>query len=127
MACEFDPHTFLQTLVIFMARCDNGSRPDLKSGAPLRGLGVQVSLSPPILEDIMAYRFNSGRGGVTCDVCNILYDSDLSFKEYEESYGKSGNDGDICWECMAGGKKKKSPPKKFDLMGRSIVDDGWRN
>lgn len=46
----------------------------------------------------MAYRFNSGIGGVTCDTCNILYDADLSYKEYEESYGK--NDFDTCWKCM---------------------------
>ena len=32
----------------------------------------------------MSYRFNSGRGGVTCDKCNILIDEDLSIQEYLE-------------------------------------------
>ena len=76
----------------------------------------------------MAYRFNSGRGGVTCDMCNVLYDADLSLKEYEESYGKSGNDGDICWECMAAGKRvSRKKKKRYDLMGRDLLNDGWRN
>ena len=60
----------------------------------------------------MAYRFNSGMGGVTCDNCNILFDAHLSFKEYEESYGKSGNDGDFCWKCMGGEKNHKKEEKK---------------
>ncbi len=47
----------------------------------------------------MAYRFNNGNGGVTCDKCNILFDANLSFKEYEEWYVKSGNDGYFCWKC----------------------------
>ena len=55
----------------------------------------------------MAYRFNNGLGGVTCDQCYILYDSDLSFKEYEESYGKSGNDGDFCWKCLEDKKNEE--------------------
>lgn len=53
----------------------------------------------------MAYRFNSGRGAVTCDDCNIIIDSDLDFKEYKENYGKSGPKKDYCWKCR--GKHKK--------------------
>lgn len=59
----------------------------------------------------MAYRFNNGRGGVTCDQCNILYDADLSFAEYETYYGKSGDDGDYCWRCKTGFKDKKDIKK----------------
>ena len=55
----------------------------------------------------MSYVFNSGRGGVICDQCRILYDSDLSFAEYEDSYGKSGNDGDFCWKCLEDKKVAK--------------------
>lgn len=51
---------------------------------------------------IMAYKFNSGRGGVICDNCRILIDSDLSLKTYEEVYGKDGNNGDFCWRCKKG-------------------------
>jgi len=69
----------------------------------------------------MAYRFNNARGGVTCDKCNILFDADLSFKEYEESYGKTGHDGDFCVNCLSGNKKVDK--KKIS----DIVDDGWRN
>ena len=43
----------------------------------------------------MAYRFNSGYGGVTCDVCNVLIDSGLSPDEYSDVYG-SGDD--YCWK-----------------------------
>ena len=35
----------------------------------------------------MAYRFNDGKGGVTCDKCNVLIDEGLSHAEYEETYG----------------------------------------
>ena len=69
----------------------------------------------------MAYRFNSGVGGVTCDKCGILYDAFLNYKEYEESYGKSGNDGDICWRCWSGKGKKK----RDDVL--RAFSDGWRN
>ena len=69
----------------------------------------------------MAYRFNSGRGGVTCDVCGILYDADLSFKEYEETYGKNGDDGDLCALCKNGIKREKK--EEVD----NIINDGWRN
>lgn len=68
----------------------------------------------------MAYRFNSGRGGVTCDKCNILFDSDLSYKEYEEIYGKTGDDGDFCVSCK--GEAIKQPNKEDDTL-----NDGWRN
>lgn len=68
----------------------------------------------------MAYKFNGGRGGVTCDMCNVLFDADLSYKEYEESYGKLGYDGDICWECWGGKKKVKN-------LSEHILDNGRRN
>lgn len=55
----------------------------------------------------MAYRFNNGRGGVTCDKCDILFDADLSFKEYEELYGKSEGREDRCWECKEKEKEEK--------------------
>jgi len=54
----------------------------------------------------MAYRFNNGRGGVTCDQCQILFDADLSFKEYEAIYCVTGHDGDFCWKCKTGFKEK---------------------
>ncbi len=60
----------------------------------------------------MAYRFNNGNGGVTCDKCNLLIDANLSFKEYEEWWGKKG---DFCWKCKTGFKEenveKKDEPK----------------
>ena len=65
----------------------------------------------------MAYRFNSGRGGVTCDVCQLLIDSDLSLKEYEETWEKHGDDGDICMMCKKGyknGKRISSPSGKSE-------------
>jgi hypothetical protein len=62
----------------------------------------------PILKElIMAYRFNNGRGGVTCDICNILIDSDLGYEEYKECYGKTGHDGDYCWQCVNNVRKQK--------------------
>jgi len=68
----------------------------------------------------MAFRFNSARGGVTCDNCNVLIDQDLSYKEYEELYGHDGNEGDFCMKCKMG------PPK--DALDRlDLKDDGWRN
>lgn len=45
----------------------------------------------------MAYRFNSGLGGVTCDVCNILFDTDLSHIECRELYG----DEHYCTKCAS--------------------------
>jgi len=67
------------------------------------------------------YKFNSGMGGVTCDQCRVLIDQNLSLKEYEETWGKSGEDGDFCMACKTGKKKKK---KDDDLV---IMSDGWRN
>ena len=60
----------------------------------------------------MAYRFNNGRGGVTCDKCNILIDSDIDYKEYEECYGKTGHDGDFCWQCVNNAKKQEDSKDK---------------
>ena len=62
----------------------------------------------------MAYRFNNGNGGVTCDDCNILYDANLSFKEYEEAYAKSrkaNGEKDLCWKC-----KEKKGEKEGKVM-----------
>lgn len=53
----------------------------------------------------MAYRFNNGRGGVTCDSCNILIDEDLGYKDYQAMYGKEPGKKDICWRCK---QKKKN-------------------
>lgn len=50
----------------------------------------------------MAYKFNNGRGGVICDQCKILIDQDISLKEYEATYGISGDDGDFCMKCKTG-------------------------
>ena len=42
----------------------------------------------------MAYRFNGGKGAVTCNECNVIFDDELSYEEYKETYG----DGpDYCW------------------------------
>jgi hypothetical protein len=60
----------------------------------------------------MAYVFNGGRGGVICDTCRILMDADLCFKDYNDSYGKLGQDGDVCWRCMAGKKKREKEGQK---------------
>lgn len=56
----------------------------------------------------MSYRFNSGLGGVTCDECNILIDSDLSYKEYDLSWGMNKVDKkDLCMKCKRSSKKNK--------------------
>ena len=46
----------------------------------------------------MAYRFNGGKGGVTCDKCNVLFDDNLSLAEYDDVYTA---EQDLCWECKA--------------------------
>lgn len=51
----------------------------------------------------MAYRFNSGKGGITCDRCNLLFCEGFNFNEYEKLYGKSKEDNggmDLCKECI---------------------------
>jgi hypothetical protein len=66
----------------------------------------------------MAYRFNSGRGGVTCDKCNLLIDQDLSYAEYNELYDKSKNPKDFCMSCkikINKTKNNKAQNKKKDL------------
>ncbi len=45
----------------------------------------------------MAYRFNNGRGAVTCDKCRVIIDEDLSAAEYDDIYGVGE---DMCWECV---------------------------
>jgi len=64
----------------------------------------------------MAYRFNGGRGAVTCDACRVIIDTDLSHKEYEESYnGKlSGHEGDFCLECIKGINHPKIDDKEVE-------------
>jgi len=59
----------------------------------------------------MAYRFNSSRGGVTCDICNVLIDQDLSYKQYGELYrvGKKEEDNDLCMKCRIDIKLAKKP------------------
>jgi len=42
------------------------------------------------------FRYNGGVGGVTCDGCNLLYDSHLSYNDYLEDYGL----GNFCWRCV---------------------------
>ena len=44
------------------------------------------------------YRFNGGRGTVTCDVCNIIFAENLSHAEYLEyfRYNKEEKDKDLC-------------------------------
>ncbi len=44
----------------------------------------------------MSYRFNNGCGAVTCDICEIIIDEGLSFKEYKKIYGENNN---LCWKC----------------------------
>jgi len=52
----------------------------------------------------MAYRFNNGRGAVTCDACYVIIDEDLSGTEYKECYNgaTSGYEGDFCLDCIKG-------------------------
>jgi len=54
----------------------------------------------------MAYRFNSGNGGVTCDECNILIDEYISYDDYVLFYKNTSPKGDFCAECR--GIKKES-------------------
>jgi hypothetical protein len=48
------------------------------------------------------FRFNGGVGGVVCDKCGALIDEGLSLGEYEETWGKHGDDGDFCMRCKLG-------------------------
>ncbi len=57
----------------------------------------------------MAYRFNGGNGAVTCDVCNVIFDENLSPAEYEEWYGGAP---DHCWEHKNGKKEETNPDNK---------------
>ena len=63
----------------------------------------------------MAYVFNSGLGGVICDACRILVDQGLSYKEYEEIWGKENPDGDFCMSCKSGGKKRKRKRSGYEV------------
>lgn len=47
----------------------------------------------------MAYKFNGGQGAVICDQCRKMIDANLSYREYEETWGKHGDDGDFCLYC----------------------------
>ena len=66
----------------------------------------------------MSYVFNSGRGGVVCDGCRVLIDQDISFKEYEETWGTHGDDGDICMKCKKGLKTTKGKDHEVREKGR---------
>jgi len=50
------------------------------------------------------YRFNNGRGGVTCDSCNVLFDEGLGHDEYVRAY-QTPKKPDLCWRCKAQGRK----------------------
>ena len=63
------------------------------------------------------YKFNGGYGAVICDQCRVMLDAGLSLKEYEESYGKSGDDGDFCPMCKNGLKRKKKNAAVAQLAG----------
>lgn len=58
---------------------------------------------------MMAYRFNNGLGGVTCDKCKVLIDENLSYKEYKEIYDKDGK-GVFCHKCKKYKKVKHDKP-----------------
>jgi hypothetical protein len=58
----------------------------------------------------MAYRFNSGKGGVTCDACQVLIDENIGYKDYIAIYRKA-HPQDICWECKAEADKKRKRPE----------------
>jgi hypothetical protein len=68
----------------------------------------------------MAYRFNSGMGGVTCDMCNILIDANLSYAEYEKIYEQNGHDGEFCWKCLKGIKDDKDRTDSGALSGKKF-------
>lgn len=59
----------------------------------------------------MAYKFNSGDGAVICDHCRKIIDSGISYREYENTWSKHGDDGDICMLCRIGVKKEKGAKK----------------
>ena len=52
----------------------------------------------------MAYRFNNGIGAITCDVCNVVFDEDISYAEAQEIYGEPPH---YCWRHADGKKLKK--------------------
>jgi hypothetical protein len=60
----------------------------------------------------MSYRFNNGRGGVTCDKCNILYDANLSYDEYVQDYGDE-KVPDVCAVCADKAKKKRKEASAY--------------
>jgi len=70
----------------------------------------------------MAYRFNGGKGAVTCDHCNIIIDEDLSHDEYMECYG--GQKKDWCAKCFHPVNRKK-PQEVLDgeRIGSASCED----
>jgi hypothetical protein len=46
----------------------------------------------------MAFKFNSGNGGIICDTCEVLYVSICSPTEYDEIHSRTGID--ICDKCL---------------------------
>jgi len=63
----------------------------------------------------MAYRFDGGRGAVTCNKCNIIFDGRISYQEYLEAYGEGP---DYCW------KHKDLRPVSLKLSFVSQEDKG---
>lgn len=67
----------------------------------------------------MAYRFNNGLGGVTCDVCNILIDSRLDYKEYLSAYNQDGKP-DLCLKCKEGNSEGKDNRDEVPVLNVSL-------
>lgn len=62
----------------------------------------------------MSYKMNGGRGAVICEMCRVMIDADITYKEWEDIYQKANPDGDICWKCLTG-YKEPVKEKKEDL------------
>lgn len=64
----------------------------------------------------MAYRFNGGKGAVTCDVCNVVIDEYLSPEDYKACYNgaMSGHEGDFCMGCIKGTSGKKADDQEVE-------------
>ena len=53
------------------------------------------------------YRFNGGKGAVTCDHCQVVIDEGLSHDEYLEDYA-SLQKKDYCMKCFKPENRKKT-------------------
>lgn len=60
----------------------------------------------------MAYRFDGGRGAITCDECNVIFDAYLSPKEATEIYGPEPH---YCWK-----HKDKKVKKDIALSEKKV-------